>query len=58
MKNVNLFWKGQSKTGRYYVGVEFEQSGFLLKKFIQVTEAKYVELPDEGEISVPASALV
>lgn len=57
MKKVNVFWKGKSKSGNYYIGVNYDEQGFMLKKFIQVTESKYSELPDTGEISIPASAL-
>ena len=57
MKKVNVFWKGQSKSGNYYIGVNYDEQGFIAKKFIQVTETKYGELPDSGEISVPASVL-
>jgi hypothetical protein len=57
MKTVTIFWKGQSKSGNYYLGVTFEEQGFISKKFIQVTESKFGELPEEGEIKVPASAL-
>ena len=57
MKTVTIFWKGLSKSGNHYLGVNFEEQGFISKKFIQVTEAKYAELPEEGEIKVPASAL-
>jgi len=57
MKTVTVFWKGQSKSGNYYLGVTFEEQGFIGKKFIQVTEAKFGELPEEGEIKVPVSAL-
>jgi hypothetical protein len=57
MKTVSLFWKGQSKSGHYYIGVNFDQQGFLCKKFIQVTEAKFAELPDTGDIEAPAAAL-
>ena len=57
MKTVNVFWKGQSKSGHYYIGVTFDNQGFIIKKFIELTESKFNELPDSGEISVPASAL-
>jgi hypothetical protein len=57
MKTVNIFWKGQSKSGKFYIGVTYEQDGFLLRKFVQLTEKKYDELPDTGEVSVPAIAL-
>ena len=57
MKTVNIFWKGQSKSGNFYLGVNYELDGFMVKKFIQVTEKKYDELPDTGEVNVPAAAL-
>ena len=57
MKTVNIFWKGQSKSGHYYIGVTFEDQGFITKRFIQLTEQKFTELPDSGEIKVPTSAL-
>ena len=58
MNTVTLFWKGQSKSGNYYIGVTFDDNGFISKKFIQVTEKKFNELPDTGEITVPKSVLV
>ena len=57
MKKCTIFWKGQSKSGNYYLGVTFEEQGFIMKKFIQVTEAKFEELPESGEINIPAAAL-
>lgn len=57
MKTVTIFWKGQSKSGHFYIGVTFDNSGFICKKFIELTEKKFDEVPDSGEISVPTSAL-
>lgn len=57
MKTVKVFWKGQSKSGNYYIGVSFDEQGFITRKFVQVTESKFAQLPEEGEISVPASVL-
>jgi hypothetical protein len=57
MKTVNIFWKGQSKSGNFYLGVNYELDGFLVRKFIQVTEEKYKVLPETGEVNVPAAAL-
>jgi len=57
MKKVDLFWKGQSKTGKYWLGVTYEDNGFMMKSFIQVTAEKFEELPETGEIEVPTKAL-
>jgi hypothetical protein len=57
MKTVNIFWKGQSKSGNFYLGVSYDLDGFLVRKFVQVTEEKYDKLPDTGEVNVPAAAL-
>lgn len=57
MKKVTIFWKGQSKSEKFYIGVSFEEAGFVCKKFLNVTEDKYAELPETGEISVPNAAL-
>ena len=57
MKKCIIFWKGQSKSGNFYVGVNYDVDGFMCKKFIQVTEAKFETLPESGEINVPESAL-
>ena len=57
MKKCTIFWKGQSKSGNYYLGVTFEEQGFMMKKFIQLTESKFEELADSGEINIPTAAL-
>ena len=57
MKTCTIFWKGQSKSGKYYLGVNYEENGFLCKSFVGVSEAKFDELPEEGEIEIPEKAL-
>ena len=55
-----VFWVGKSRSGNSYVGVSFTENGFVTKKFVQVTEEKFVELEGtEGtEIAVPNGALL
>ena len=57
MKTCSIFWKGQSKSGLYYVGVNYEVSGFIFKRFVRVTELKYADLPESGEVNIPEEAL-
>jgi len=57
MKKCSIFWKGQSKSGNYYLGVDYEVSGFIFKRFVRVTELKYADLPESGEVNIPEEAL-
>ena len=59
MKKVKLFWVGESKSGNHYLGIQNEEQGFIIRKFIQVTAEKAAEFEgkEDTEISVPASAL-
>lgn len=57
MKTVRLFWIGLSKVNKTpYIGVEIEDRGFFVTKFIKVTQEKMEELEgllgDEKSIDV------
>jgi len=57
MKTVKLFWIGLSKKNETpYIGVETEDSGFFVTKFIKVTQEKFDELEaakgDEKSIDI------
>ena len=54
---VKIFWIGQSKSGNHYIGVTYEEDGFICKSFVQLTETKAAELEVEQEITVPKGAL-
>jgi hypothetical protein len=60
MKTVTIFWKGASKSNpdHFYLGVNWDENGFICKKFLRITEEKYNEVGDSGEISVPIAALL
>lgn len=57
MKTVKIFWVGTSKSGNHYFGCTYEEKGFIIKCFVQVTEEKLGELEVDAEIEVPRSAL-
>ena len=52
-----VFWVGTSKSGNHYVGVNYEQDGFIAKGFVRVTEEKADSLKVEDKIEVPVNAL-
>ncbi len=54
---VKIFWIGTSKSGNHYLGVNYEEKGFICKSFVQVTEAKADEVEVGEEITVPEAAL-
>ena len=54
---VKVFWVGTSKSGKHYLGVNYEKDGFICKSFVQVTEAKASEVSVDDDITVPEAAL-
>lgn len=56
MKKVIINWKSITTKG-HFVGISYEINGFFVKKCIQVTESKYSEIPETGELELPAIVL-
>lgn len=55
---TTIFWIGVSKTsGKNYIGVNYEENGFICKSFVQVTETKAGELEKGQTIEIPKAAL-
>jgi hypothetical protein len=54
---TTIFWIGTSKSGNHYLGVNYEENGFICKSFVQVTEAKASELEKGQTIEIPKAAL-
>ena len=58
MKKLMVTWIGTGKTGLHtYIRVQFELDGFVVTKFLEVTEAKAATLVVDTEIEVPLSLL-
>lgn len=57
MTTCTIFWIGQSKSGNFYLGVNYFVSGFKCTSFVGVTEAKASEHTVGEEISIPSKAL-
>ena len=55
MKTCKVFWSGASKSGNHYVGVEYFEGDFAVKRFVKVTGT--VEYTVDQEVQIPDAAL-
>jgi hypothetical protein len=55
MKTCKVFWYGESKSGNHYVGVEFLEGDFYVKRFVKVSGNTEYEAGQS--IEVPEAAL-
>jgi len=52
-----VFWVGQSKKGNDYIGVTFEEDGFISKSFVRVTAERAEKINVDDELLIPVNAL-
>lgn len=55
MKTCKVFWSGVSKSGNHYIGVQYFEGDFGVRKFIPVTGT--VEYTVDQEVQIPDAAL-
>ena len=58
MKTCKVFWSGTSQSGNKYVGVEYAEGDFMVKKFLKLKDdADLNKYAKDAEIQVPTAAL-